>query len=303
MFRILAIVGSVAGIVGLPVTLFALYSIFFSGSPTTTLELRTTSSLALAAPVGALSERIQIYFDDEEISQLWLATFNLVNTGTQDIGIGDFGGPILFSSTSVEIVELISGDSEPPTLEPRYSNIDEDHSFTLAPLFLKADDIVTFSVLSSSKLERLDATARIKDLDQIDVRTSLEPLGAEQNTSTPFQYISLIQSIILTTIILLSYAIFIMVLTNSRRRQGFAALIYKMLTGSVIGYNEDIPALIHFFTEDGQYISEVNYINPPPGLHSRWPLKGKFWDTLDIVEPEIYGEGEATWKVIVSPRS
>jgi len=82
-----------------------------------------------------------------------------------------------------------------------------------------------------------------------------------------------------------------------------AALIYKMLTGSVIGYNEDIPALIHFFTEDGQYISEVNYINPPPGLHSRWPLKGKFWDTLDIVEPEIYGEGEATWKVIVSPRS
>ena len=96
MFRILAIVGSVAGIVGLPVTLFALYSIFFSGSPTTTLELRTTSSLALAAPVGALSERIQIYFDDEEISQLWLATFNLVNTGTQDIGIGDFGGPSYF---------------------------------------------------------------------------------------------------------------------------------------------------------------------------------------------------------------
>ena len=62
---------------------------------------------------------------------------------------------------------------------------------------------------------------------------------------------------------------------------------------------DEKQACIHFFTEDGQYITEANLTNPPPGVETDWHLNDQWWLTVDIIAPSQYGEGPDVWKVIL----
>ena len=147
--------------------------VWLGDGPETSLELRKTSSLSPADPTGPLSERIQIFLDEKKVEQLWLATFTLINDGGADIGVGDFGGPISFSSGSVKIEELIPGVSEPNGLQPSYIGITES-GFELEPFLIKAREAITFSVVSSETLGNLEVSARIKGLSSISVESRLD---------------------------------------------------------------------------------------------------------------------------------
>ena len=57
------------------------------------------------------------------------------------------------------------------------------------------------------------------------------------------------------------------------------------------------PAVIHFFTEDGAYIT-WSFTNPPTGINS-WHLKDQWWQTATIVGPSQYGEDPDVWKVVL----
>ena len=59
-----------------------------------------------------------------------------------------------------------------------------------------------------------------------------------------------------------------------------------------------MAATIYFYTEDGQFICEGTYTNPPVAGLS-FTLKGKKWEMVDIVEPKRYNEGTDVWKVVV----
>lgn len=171
-------IGIFIGIAGLILTI---YIGAFRGGSETKLELHNTSSIALAAPTGPLSARIRIFLDDEEVQQLWLATFRLVNTGDVDIGIADFGQPIKFTVGDGGFVELIPDATENDGPQPEFSAINS-LSFSLNPLLLKTGEAIGFSVVSSAKLTDLTVSARAKGLDEIPVISTLGD-GADDNSS------------------------------------------------------------------------------------------------------------------------
>jgi hypothetical protein len=92
----------------------------------------------------------------------------MVNAGDTDIGVGDFGEPIQFSADKATIQDVVPGDSEPPGLTFQLSK-PKNSTFSLEPLLLKKREAISFSVLSTSKLDRLLVKARIKN-GEVNVR-------------------------------------------------------------------------------------------------------------------------------------
>ncbi len=145
-WRIVEVVfGLMIGLIGIGLTLLIYYG---GGRPEASLELRTVSSLPLAAPTGALSERVRVLLDGTEVEQLWLSTYTLSNTGELDIGPGDYGSPIIFWSEEVEIEDVIPGETEPPGIEYRLST-STSGSLWIEPVLLKRGEVMRFSVLST----------------------------------------------------------------------------------------------------------------------------------------------------------
>ena len=179
------------GLAGIGITL----AIFFATQTRAALELQLTSSVPLAAPTRSMSDRVQVLLDGEEVEQLWLSSFRLINTGNIDIGPGDFAKPIQLVTTRSSLRDVIPGDADPDDLSFKLSTKSES-VVELDPMLLKPGEYLAFSLLSTSRLDDLSASSRIKGVDKITLKSSLESADTDGSSLLPALFSTAISALV-----------------------------------------------------------------------------------------------------------
>jgi hypothetical protein len=181
---VLSIIGLVVGLLGITLTII-FFAIQRSESVGPSLELRMTSSTKLAPPSNPLEGRLTVYFDGKPVVDLWLTTLRLANTGNSDIGEADFSEPLIFSTGTTSIEEIIvpTGEGQ-ENLSPQVSRTPDATSFAIEPMLLKRGEAVHFSIISKTVLSDIGAPTRvpIKDVQTINVVPlpfGVEPMAAD----------------------------------------------------------------------------------------------------------------------------
>lgn len=113
--------------------------------------------------------RVEVFFEEEEVSEIALLVLFFRNYGNVPIASEDFASPLImkFSNAckilSAEIIRTI-----PETIKPSFNII--DNTISIAPLLINPNDVIVFKILTSKLNHDIKIEARIKGISTIDKR-------------------------------------------------------------------------------------------------------------------------------------
>ena len=160
----------------------ATYDVFFRSKPVKELQIILDSSTPLVDVKPEASQDIEIYYQGQQVQNIYLIQLSIKNTGNQPIVESDYSKNLLLMlNTEAKIVDASKVSSEPPNIEPSIV-ISSRNYVEFSPFLMNPGDILTVKILAiaptnSSMDVKVDGRiAGVKELEII-AKSDITPLN------------------------------------------------------------------------------------------------------------------------------
>ena len=126
----------------------ATYDVFFRSKPVKELQIILDSSTPLVDVKPEASQDIEIYYQGQQVQNIYLIQLSIKNTGNQPIVESDYSKNLLLMlNTEAKIVDASKVSSEPPNIEPSIV-ISSRNYVEFSPFLMNPGDILTVKILA-----------------------------------------------------------------------------------------------------------------------------------------------------------
>ena len=163
-FSLELLIGVLAVIAAITVPLI----IYFLQKSKKRLAYEIISDTQLVGVDSEVQNKIKIYYEDKLVENVHLIVIRFINNGNQPISIDDFAKQInigLGNNTNILTCEVL--EQNPKNLDVNIIKMQD--SIEVRSLLLNSKDSFTLNVLLSNYKRKLEISARVKGINQIDV--------------------------------------------------------------------------------------------------------------------------------------
>jgi len=140
------------------------------------LDLISLSDSQVVRQDDSVSERIEVFFDDAIVPDLWVGTYRLENTGTEPITRSDFDQPIYLSLSHGRLLGLaLNSDSSSKQLNAEIA-LGEDQVVSISEALFNPGQHLVFSIFATTALtDNVFVDANIAGVESVNITTA--PVG------------------------------------------------------------------------------------------------------------------------------